>query len=58
MRRVNVDAPFHIARAAFPLLKRQGYGRFVFTTSGRAMSMEDTRPASPPTPSGRWRTSR
>ena len=44
MRRVNVDAPFHIARAALPLLKRQGYGRFVFTTSGRAMSLEDTRP--------------
>ena len=44
LRRVNVDAPFHVARAAFPLLKRQGYGRFVFTTSGRAMSMADTRP--------------
>ncbi len=44
MRHVNVDAPFHIVRAALPLLKRQGYGRFVFTTSGRAMSVEDTRP--------------
>jgi NAD(P)-dependent dehydrogenase (short-subunit alcohol dehydrogenase family) len=44
MRRVNVDAPFHVTRAAFPIMKRQGYGRFVFTTSGRAMSAERTRP--------------
>ncbi|MGH3007727.1 MAG: SDR family NAD(P)-dependent oxidoreductase, partial [Gaiellaceae bacterium] len=44
MRRVNVDAPFHVTRAAFPVMKRQGYGRLVFTTSGRAMAMESTRP--------------
>ena len=44
MRRVNVDAPFYVTRAAFPLMKRNGYGRFVFTTSGRAMSVADTRP--------------
>jgi NAD(P)-dependent dehydrogenase (short-subunit alcohol dehydrogenase family) len=44
MLRVNVEAPFHITRAALPTMKRQGYGRFVFTTSGRAMSMERTRP--------------
>jgi NAD(P)-dependent dehydrogenase (short-subunit alcohol dehydrogenase family) len=44
MRRVNVDAPFHVTRAAFPVMKEQGYGRFVFTTSGRAMSVERTRP--------------
>jgi NAD(P)-dependent dehydrogenase (short-subunit alcohol dehydrogenase family) len=44
MRRVQVDAPFHVARAAFPVMKRQGYGRFVFTTSGIAMSADDTRP--------------
>ena len=44
MRRVNVDAPFHIARAAFPVMKTQRYGRFVFTTSGRAMAMDRTRP--------------
>jgi NAD(P)-dependent dehydrogenase (short-subunit alcohol dehydrogenase family) len=43
MRRVNVDAPFHVTRAALPGMKRNGYGRFVFTTSGRAMSREDTR---------------
>ena len=44
LRRVNVDAPFHLTRAAFPVMKRNGFGRFVFTTSGRAMSVEDTRP--------------
>ena len=44
MRRVQVDAPFHVSRAAFPMMKRQRYGRFVFTTSGIAMSAEDTRP--------------
>jgi NAD(P)-dependent dehydrogenase (short-subunit alcohol dehydrogenase family) len=44
MRKVNVDAPFHVTRAAFPLMKAEGYGRFVFTTSGRAMAVERTRP--------------
>jgi NAD(P)-dependent dehydrogenase (short-subunit alcohol dehydrogenase family) len=44
MRSVNVDAPFHITTAAFPVMKRQGYGRFVFTTSGRAMAVDRTRP--------------
>jgi NAD(P)-dependent dehydrogenase (short-subunit alcohol dehydrogenase family) len=44
MRRVNVDAPFHVTRAAFPVMRRQRYGRFVFTTSGRAMAVERTRP--------------
>jgi NAD(P)-dependent dehydrogenase (short-subunit alcohol dehydrogenase family) len=44
MRRVQIDAPFHVSRTAFPVMKRQRYGRFVFTTSGIAMSAEDTRP--------------
>jgi len=44
MRRVNVDAPFHVTRASFPVMRRQRYGRFVFTTSGRAMAVERTRP--------------
>ncbi len=44
MRRVNVDAPFHITRAALPPMKAQEYGRLVFTTSGRAMAVERTRP--------------
>ena len=44
LRRVGVDAPFHLSRAAFPIMKRQRYGRIVFTTSGIAMSLENTRP--------------
>jgi NAD(P)-dependent dehydrogenase (short-subunit alcohol dehydrogenase family) len=44
MRRITIDAPFRITRAAFPSMKEQGYGRFVFTTSGRAMAMDRTRP--------------
>jgi NAD(P)-dependent dehydrogenase (short-subunit alcohol dehydrogenase family) len=44
MRRVSIDAPFQITRAAFPVMKERGYGRFVFTTSGRAMAAERTRP--------------
>jgi NAD(P)-dependent dehydrogenase (short-subunit alcohol dehydrogenase family) len=44
LRRVNVDAPFHLTRLAFGPMREQGYGRFVFTTSGRAMAMERTRP--------------
>jgi NAD(P)-dependent dehydrogenase (short-subunit alcohol dehydrogenase family) len=37
VRAVTVDAPFHVTRAAFTAMREQGYGRFVFTTSGRAM---------------------
>jgi NAD(P)-dependent dehydrogenase (short-subunit alcohol dehydrogenase family) len=44
LRRVNVDAPFHLSRAAFAAMCSQAYGRIVFTTSGNAMSAEDTRP--------------
>jgi NAD(P)-dependent dehydrogenase (short-subunit alcohol dehydrogenase family) len=44
MRNVQIDAPFHVSRSAFPIMKRQQYGRLVFTTSGIAMSADDTRP--------------
>jgi NAD(P)-dependent dehydrogenase (short-subunit alcohol dehydrogenase family) len=44
MRRISIDAAFEITRAAFPVMKSYGYGRFVFTTSGRAMAVERTRP--------------
>ena len=44
LRAVNVDAPFHLTRAAFTAMREQRYGRLVFTTSGRAMSKERTRP--------------
>jgi len=37
---IGVDAPFHLARAAVPHMQRQGYGRIVLTTSGRAMRVE------------------
>jgi NAD(P)-dependent dehydrogenase (short-subunit alcohol dehydrogenase family) len=41
---IGVDAPFHLARAAVPHMRRQGYGRIVLTTSGRAMRAEDCVP--------------
>jgi NAD(P)-dependent dehydrogenase (short-subunit alcohol dehydrogenase family) len=44
LRRVNIDAPFHLTRVAFRIMKEQRYGRIVFTTSGIAMTAEDTRP--------------
>ena len=43
LRRVGIDAPFHVSRAVFPVMKERSYGRIVFTTSGIAMSAEDTR---------------
>ena len=44
MRKISIDAAFQITRAALPVMKRNGYGRFVFTTSGRAMAVERTKP--------------
>jgi NAD(P)-dependent dehydrogenase (short-subunit alcohol dehydrogenase family) len=41
---IGVDAPFHLVRAAVPHMQRQGYGRIVLTTSGRAMRVEDCVP--------------
>ena len=41
---VGIDAPFHLARAAVPHMRGQGYGRIVLTTSGRAMRVEDCVP--------------
>jgi NAD(P)-dependent dehydrogenase (short-subunit alcohol dehydrogenase family) len=40
IRGVGIDAAFALARAAFPVMKRQGYGRIVLTTSGRAMYVD------------------
>lgn len=34
---VNVEAPTWLAQAAFPVMKRQNYGRIVLTTSDRAI---------------------
>ena len=41
---IGVDAGFHLTRAAVPPMRRQGYGRIVLTTSGRAMRVEDCVP--------------
>ncbi len=41
---IGVSAPFHLARAAIPHMRNQGYGRVVVTTSGRAMRVEDCVP--------------
>lgn len=35
--RVHVVAPFRLTQAAWPHMRRQRYGRIVFTTSGRAL---------------------
>jgi NAD(P)-dependent dehydrogenase (short-subunit alcohol dehydrogenase family) len=37
----SIDAAFHITRAAWGPMQDQGYGRFVFTTSSRAMWLKD-----------------
>ena len=37
---IGVSAPFHLARAAVPHMRKQNYGRIVLTTSGRAVRVE------------------
>ncbi len=37
---IQVEAPFWLSQAAFPIMKQQHYGRIIFTTSGRAMFLE------------------
>lgn len=34
MQRVNIDAPFWLCQAAWPIMEQQGYGRIVLTVSG------------------------
>jgi NAD(P)-dependent dehydrogenase (short-subunit alcohol dehydrogenase family) len=41
---IGISAPFHLAHAAIPHMRNRGYGRIVFTTSGRAMRVEDCVP--------------
>lgn len=41
---IQVIAPFLLSQTAFPIMQRQHYGRIIFTTSGRAMFMEDALP--------------
>jgi NAD(P)-dependent dehydrogenase (short-subunit alcohol dehydrogenase family) len=44
MLAVQVKAPFWLARAAFPIMQTQNYGRILFTTSGRASHREHALP--------------
>jgi NAD(P)-dependent dehydrogenase (short-subunit alcohol dehydrogenase family) len=44
MLAVGINAPFFLSRAAVPHMRRQGYGRIVLTTSGRAMRIENCLP--------------
>jgi NAD(P)-dependent dehydrogenase (short-subunit alcohol dehydrogenase family) len=41
---IGISAPFDLAHAAIPHMRNQRYGRIVFTTSGRAMRVEDCVP--------------
>jgi NAD(P)-dependent dehydrogenase (short-subunit alcohol dehydrogenase family) len=41
---IGISAPFDLARAAILHMRNQGYGRIVFTTSSRAMRVEDCVP--------------
>ncbi|HLX57766.1 MAG TPA: SDR family NAD(P)-dependent oxidoreductase, partial [Ktedonobacteraceae bacterium] len=42
---IQVAAPLWLSQAAFPIMRHQRYGRIVFTTSGRAMFLNDALPA-------------
>jgi NAD(P)-dependent dehydrogenase (short-subunit alcohol dehydrogenase family) len=44
MTAIGIDAAFHLCHAAVPHMRRQGYGRIVLTTSGRALRVEDCVP--------------
>jgi NAD(P)-dependent dehydrogenase (short-subunit alcohol dehydrogenase family) len=38
--KIQVEAPFWLSQATFPIMTQQHYGRIIFTTSGRAMFPE------------------
>jgi len=44
MINLGVHAPYHLLRAAIPLMRQQRYGRIVLTTSGRALRVSDCVP--------------
>ncbi len=44
MVNLGIHAPFHLVQTALPYLRRQGYGRIVLTTSGRAMRLDSAAP--------------
>jgi NAD(P)-dependent dehydrogenase (short-subunit alcohol dehydrogenase family) len=41
LRAVNIDAPFWLSRAVFPVMRSQGYGRIVLTVSGHGLYADD-----------------
>ena len=41
---IQIAAPFWLSQAAFLIMQHQHYGRLIFTTSGRAMFIEDALP--------------
>jgi NAD(P)-dependent dehydrogenase (short-subunit alcohol dehydrogenase family) len=58
MRRVNVDAPFHVTRAAFPVMKEQGTDDSSSRYRPERWTSSAPGPGSRPTWSGRWLSSR
>jgi NAD(P)-dependent dehydrogenase (short-subunit alcohol dehydrogenase family) len=44
MVNLGIHAPYHLVRAAIPLMREQRYGRIVLTTSGRALRVSDCVP--------------
>lgn len=44
MVNLGIHAPFHLVQHALPHMRRQGYGRIVLTTSGRAMRLDSAAP--------------
>lgn len=41
MLQINIEAPFWLSRAAWPIMKRQGYGRIVLSVSGYGLKTYD-----------------
>lgn len=39
LRRINIDAPFWLSRAVWPVMKRQRYGRIVLSVSGYGLKV-------------------
>lgn len=52
LRAVNIDAPFWLGRAVWPIMRQQGYGHIVLTISGMGSNRLKDR-TSPPTASAK-----
>ncbi len=44
MVNLGIHAPFRLVQGVLPYMRRQGYGRIVLTTSGRAMRLDSSAP--------------